>query len=150
MEIRYMLKSRVDQAGILSGRNLFAVEGVLGIVFALGFLTLTPQLLALYGIGVSAGSMLMTRFLAAFLLAAGITQFTARRHADSAAGRSITAGFLATNVLLAVVASVAIVRGDANLLGLGFIALWVVEGSWRAYLTLYIYRGPVAREGATV
>jgi hypothetical protein len=61
------------------------VDGVLGIIFALGFLVLTPQPLGLYGIGVSAASVLMTRFRAGFLLAAGVTQFSARPHADSAA-----------------------------------------------------------------
>lgn len=139
---------RPDRPGLLSAGNLFAVDGVLGIIFALGFLALTPQLLGLYGIGVSAGSVLMTRFLAGFLLAAGVTQFSARRHADSAAGRSITVGYLATNLLGAVVSAAAVARGDANLLGLAFVALFLAEGSWRSYLILRVYRLRLAPDAA--
>jgi hypothetical protein len=139
---------RPDRPRLLAARNLFVADGVLGLIFALGFLVLTPQLLSLYGIGVSAGSVLMTRLVAGFLLAAGVTQLTARRHADSPAGRSLTLGCLATKAVGAVISAIAVVRGDANLFALVFVALFLAEGAWRSYLILRIYRLQLAPDAA--
>jgi hypothetical protein len=129
-----------DRIGVLSAYNLFTYDGALAIIFGIAFMTLAPQLLGFYGIGVSAGSVLMTHLVAGFLLAAGITQLGARAAADSAAGRSITLGYLATNVVGAIIVATAVASGAANLFGLGFVGLFLLEASWRAYLTLRAYR----------
>jgi hypothetical protein len=138
-------KAELNRIGLLSARNLFTLDGTLAIIFAVAFLALAPQLLGFYGISVSTGSVLMTRLVAGFLLAAGITQLRARAAADSAVGRSITLGYLATNVAGAIIVATAVASGAANLFGLGFVGLFIVEGSWRAYLTLRVYRPGLAR-----
>jgi hypothetical protein len=138
-------KAELDRIGVLSAHNLFTYDGALGIIFGVAFLALAPQLLGFYGIGVSTGSVLMTHLLAGFLLAAGITQLRARAAADSAAGRSITLGFLATNVVGAIISATAVASGAANLFALGFVGLFLVEASWRAYLTLRVYRPGLAQ-----
>ncbi len=138
-------EAQPDRFGVLSAHNLFTLDGALGIIFAIAFMALAPQLLAFYGIGVSPGSVLMTRLVAGFLLAAGITQLAARGAADSAVGRNITLGFLATNFAGAVIVAMAVASGAANLFGLAFVGLFLFEGFWRAYLTLRAFRPGLVR-----
>jgi hypothetical protein len=135
----------LDRTGVLSARNLFTLDGALGIIFGVAFLALAPQLLAFYGIGVSTGSVLMTRVVASFLLAAGITQLRARSAADSAAGRSITLGYIATGVVGTIIIATAVASGAANLFALGFVGLFLAMSSWRAYLTVLVYRPGLVR-----
>lgn len=71
-------KAGLDRIGVLSAHNLFTLDGALAIISAVAFMALAPQLLSFHGIGVSPGSVLMTRLVAGFLLAAGITQLRAR------------------------------------------------------------------------
>ena len=129
-----------DRIGVLSARNLFTYDGALSIIFGVAFLALAPQLLGFFGIGVSTGSVLLAHILAAFMLAAGITQLGARAAADSAAGRSITLGYLATGVVGTIIIATAVASGAATRFGLGFVGLFLVLGSWRAYLILRVYR----------
>jgi hypothetical protein len=138
-------KAELDRNGVLSANNLFTLDGALAIIFAVAFLALAPQLLAFYGIGVSTGSVLITHILATFMLAAGITQLGARAAADSAAGRSITLGYLATNVVGAIIVATAVASGAANMFGLGFVGLFLILGSWRAYLLVRAYRPGLVR-----
>ena len=138
-------KAGPDRIGVLSARNLFTLDGALAIIFAVAFLALAPQLLGFYGVGVSTGSVLITHILATFMLAAGITQLSARAAAESAAGRSITLGYLATDVVGSIIIAAAVASGAANLFGLGFVGLFLVLGSWRAYLLVRVYRPGLER-----
>lgn len=133
-------KAEFRSNGVLSAHNLFTFDGALAIIFAVAFLALAPQMLGFYGIGVSTGSVLMTHILATLLLAGGITMLGARNAADSAAGRSITLGYFAASVAGTIIVATAIASGAANMFGLGFVGLFLVLGSWRAYLLVRVYR----------
>jgi hypothetical protein len=145
MESPASSKVELDRIGLLSAHNLFTFDGALAIIFAVAFLALAPQLLGFYGIGVSTGSVLITHILATFMLGTGITMLGARAAADSAAGRSITIGYLATGVVGTIIIATAVASGAANLFGLGFVGLFIVLSSWRAYLVVRVYRPRLVR-----
>ena len=130
----------MDGSEPLAARNLFAVDGVIAVVFAAGFLFGAPQLLAIYGIGVTAGTVLLARVLACFVLASGITQLSALRHADSPVAAHVTAGYLVCDVIATGVCSAAVAGGAVNSLGIGLVALFALLACWRAFLVLGVYR----------
>lgn len=101
-------------------RNLYLLNTVISLGFALGFFLLTPFLLGLMGLENTAVTRLLARLIAVELVVGGVTTFLARDVTDSKATTAINTGNFLAGVLGTVFAFGATLSGVMSWFG------WVV------------------------
>lgn len=126
---------------LLVARNLFIADGVIALLFAVGFLAIPQQLLTFFGIGVTPSSVFVARILAGPVLALGVMHASARDIADTPAGRRITLGHYAFDVVGVPTTAVGVAVGVAAPFGLLVTGLLLIQGLWRTYLLFGVYQG---------
>lgn len=101
-------------------RNLYLLNTVISLGFALGFFLLTPFLLSLMGLENTAITRLLARLIAVELVVGGVTTLLARDVTDSKATTAINTGNFLAGVLGTVFAFGATLSGVMSWFG------WVV------------------------
>ena len=88
----------------MNQRNLYIVNGVVALIFALGLLLATTTLLAMFGLDNTADARLLSQFIGVELVASGLTTLLARDTADSSVQSAISYAHMSANALGFVVA----------------------------------------------
>jgi len=103
-------------------KNLFILNGVIAVGYALAFFLATGPLLGVYGITPNPEAIFMTRWFGVGLLAVGLTTWLARNGAESDAGRAVVLALAVTYAVGAVLALWGTLFGPFNALG------WIAVG----------------------
>jgi hypothetical protein len=98
-------------------RNLFLINTVVALLFALGFLILPGVLLNLFGFTNDASTRLLGRFVGVELLVGGLMTFLARDSRDSNALEAITLSNLVASVVGFLASLAGMLSGAMSILG---------------------------------
>ena len=101
-------------------RNLYLLNSVVSLGFALGFLLLSPFLLGLFGMDVTPDTQTLGQLIAVELVVGGVTTLLARDVTDAKATSAINTGNFAAGVLGTLIALLATLSGVMGWFG------WVV------------------------
>lgn len=113
-------------------RNLYILNTVVSLGFALGFLVMSPFLLGLFGMDNTADARTLAQLIAVELVVGGVTTFLARDVTDSKATGAINTGNFLAGALGTVIALLATLSGVMGWFG------WVVTA---VYLFIVIAFG---------
>jgi len=106
---------------------LFAVAGVIAIVFGLAFLLVPEQLMSQYGLtGGDATLFYIARLFGAALVGIGLMNWSARNSAASSARGAIVQGNLVADAIGTLVAVMAQLDGVTNALGWSTVAIYAL------------------------
>ena len=109
-------------------------KAVVVAVFGIGFVLLTPILLALYGLEANPGTQLMAQLFGAAFIFEGIVLWLSRNvDLDDVAGRAIVTGVVVSNAIGFIVCLLASLSGVWNALGWLPVLLYLVFGLAFAY-----------------
>lgn len=92
-------------------RNLYLVNTVISLGFALGFLLMSPFLLGLFGMDYTADARTLGQLIAVELVVGGVITLLARDVTDSKALRAINTGNFAAGLIGIVIALLATLSG---------------------------------------
>ena len=101
-------------------RNLYLLNSVVSLGFALGFLLMSPFLLGLFGMDVTPDARTLGQLIAVELVVGGVTTLLARDVTDAKATRAINTGNFAAGVIGTLIALLATLSGVMGWFG------WVV------------------------
>jgi hypothetical protein len=110
------------QEAVMRLKQLFIINAVIAIGYALAFFVATGPLLSVYGIAPNPEGTFMARWFGVGLLAIGLTTWFARTAADSAAGRAIVRALAISYGVGLVLATWGTLFGPFNQLG------WIAVG----------------------
>jgi hypothetical protein len=106
------------------------INSVLAFGFGIAFVIAAEPTMAMYAIegapGLTPGGLLIANLLGAAFIGLGVVSFQARDAADSVARRAIALGFVAGNVIGAVMAILGITSGAVNALGWSTVAIYAL------------------------
>lgn len=111
----------------------FAAAAVVALVFGLGFMLLTEQVMSIYGVKTDAPGMLAARLFGTALVGIGVLQWFARDVEDTQARRAIILGLFVLNALGFVVVLLAQFAGTVNGLGWINVAIYLILTLGYAY-----------------
>lgn len=92
-------------------RNLYLLNTIVSLGFALGFFLISPFLLGLFGMEVSADTRTLAQLIAVELVVGGVTTLLARDVTDVTATTAINTGNFAAGVIGTVIAFLATLSG---------------------------------------
>jgi hypothetical protein len=107
-------------------RNLFLLNTVVALLFALAFLLMPSVLLQLFGFTDNAGTRLLGQFIGVELLVGGLVTFFARDLRDAKARQAISLSNLIASVIGVVVALGGMLAGAMNFLGWVIVAVYLL------------------------
>lgn len=105
-------------------RNLFLIHSLIALLYALCLLVIPKPLLFLYGLGSSAGDVLLAQFFGTQLLVSGLATLLARDAAASSARNAITLSILISSVIGLVVSIGGTISNTMNALGWSAVAIF--------------------------
>ena|SRR5437868_10832446 len=111
--------------------QFFAIAGVVGALFGLGFLLLPDMSLGTYGVPVDPHNLMQARYFGSALLAVGLMTFLARETQDAAAIRAVLMGNLVGDIAGGVVTLMAL--GIMNSMALGSLVIYVLFAAGSAW-----------------
>ena len=107
-------------------RNLFLLNTVVALLFALGFLLMPGVLLDLFGFINNAGAKLLGRFIGVELLVGGLITFLVRDSRDSNALQAITLANLIASVVGFIASLGGMISGAMGVLGWLIVATYLL------------------------
>jgi hypothetical protein len=114
-------------------RNLFVLNAVVALGFAIGFLLIPGTMWKLYGVTPGPGVNLAGQFFAVELIAVGLVCWLVRNVSDAAALRAITLALLVADVIGLVVSFIGIFSGVFNAMGWSAVVIYLVLSLGYAY-----------------
>jgi hypothetical protein len=111
----------------------FAAAAIVALVFGLGFMLLTEQVMSIYGVKTDTPGMLAARLFGTALVGIGVLQWFARDVEDMQARRAIVLGLFVLNALGFVVVLLAQFAGTINGLGWINVAIYLILTLGYAY-----------------
>lgn len=121
----------------------FAISGIVGVLFGLGFLLMPDMSLRTYGVPTDPHNLMQSRYFGATLMAFGLISFLARNTQDAVAIRALLVGGLVGNVIGAFISASAAGSLQNNMAWLS-VAIYGVFAAAAAY---YLF---AAKQGAGV
>ena len=106
-------------------RNLFIINAVVALSFALGFLVIPGTMWKLYGVTPGPGVNLAGQFFAVELIAVGLLCWLVRKVSDAAALRAITLALFVADVIGLVVSFIGIFGGVFNAMGWSAVVIYL-------------------------
>lgn len=106
-------------------RNLFVVNAVVALGFAVGFLLIPGTMWKLYGVTPGSGVNLAGQFFAVELIAVGLLSWLVRKVSDVAALQAITLALLVADVIGLVVSLIGILSGVFNAMGWSAVVIYL-------------------------
>jgi hypothetical protein len=113
----------------------FAISGVAGTLFGLGFLLLPEMSLQTYGVPTGPHNVMQSRYFGSALLAIGLVSWLARETQDAIAIRAILVAGIASNAAGAVI-SAAAAGSLQNGLAWMSVGIYGVFSAWGAWLLM--------------
>ena len=110
----------------------FAVTGVVGLLFGLGFLVLPGMSLATYGVPTDAHNLMQSRYFGSALIGIGLVSFLGRQTQDPVAYRAMLVGGLVSDVIGAAI-SFAAAGGLQNRMAWLSVAIYALFAAGAAY-----------------
>lgn len=118
-------------------KNLYLLNTVLALVFALGLFLMTPIMLKLFGMNNTKDTVTLSQFIAVELVVSGLTTFLARDVADRAARNAINTGNMIAGVLGFIVALNATLSGVMGWFGYVVVVIYAVIAVGFAYFQFF-------------
>ena len=118
-------------------RNLYLLNTVISLVFAVGLLLMTPIMLGLFGMDKTKDAVVLGQLLAVELVVGGLTTLLARDVTDSKARSAINNGNMVAGVLGFVIALNATLVGVFGWFGYVIIAVYVIVALGFAYFQFF-------------
>jgi uncharacterized membrane protein YfcA len=128
-------------------RNLFLLNTIVALLFALGFLLMPGVLLDLFGFINNAGAKLLGRFIGVELLVGGLITFFARDSRDSHAQEAIILANLIASVVGFIASLAGVISGAMGVMGWLIVATYLLLSLAFGYFQLV---GPRGRLFSTV
>jgi len=118
-------------------KNLYLLNTVLALVFALGLFLMTPIMLNLFGMNNTKDTITLSQFIAVELVVSGVTTFLARDVTDRAARSAINYSNLIGGVLGFIVALNATLSGVMGWFGYVLVVIYAVIAIGFAYFQFF-------------
>ena len=118
-------------------RNLYLLNTVISLVFAVGLLLMTPIMLGLFGMDNTKDAVVLGQLLAVELVVGGLTTLLARDVTDSKARSAINNGNMVAGVLGFVIALNATLAGVFGWFGYVIIAVYAIIALGFAYFQFF-------------
>jgi len=128
-------------------RNLFLLNTIVALLFALGFLLMPGVLLDLFGFINNAGAKLLGRFIGVELLVGGLITFFTRDSRDSHAQEAIILANLIASVVGFIASLAGVISGAMGVMGWLIVATYLLLSLAFGYFQLV---GPRGRLFSTV
>jgi hypothetical protein len=106
-------------------RNLFILNAIVALGFAIGFLVIPGTMWELYGVTPGPGVNLAGQFFAVELIAVGLLSWLVRNVSDTAALKAITLALLVADVIGLVVSFIGIFGGVFNAMGWSAVVIYL-------------------------
>jgi hypothetical protein len=106
--------------------TLMAIKTIIVIFFGIGFVLIPEAVMSLYGVGLDAGGVYMTRLFGAAFLLLGILLWSARKDPGSQALRAIVLGVFIGDVIGFIASLLGQLSGVPNALGWSVVALYLL------------------------
>lgn len=118
-------------------KNLYLLNTVLALVFALGLLLMTPIMLGLFGMDNTKGAVILGQLIAVELVVSGTITFLARDVTDRAARSAINTGNMIAGVLGVIVTLNATLSSVMGWFGYVVVAIYAVIAVGFAYFQFF-------------
>jgi hypothetical protein len=118
-------------------RNMYLLNTIISLVFALGLFLMTPVMLKLFGMGNTKEAVVLAQLIAVELVVGGLTTLLARDVTDPKARSAINYGNMVAGVLGIVVALNATLTGVLGWFGYVIIAVYVIVAFGFAYFQFF-------------
>jgi ABC-type transport system involved in multi-copper enzyme maturation permease subunit len=118
-------------------RNMYLLNTIISLVFALGLLLMTPVMLSLFGMDNTPDARTLGQLIAVELVVGGLTTLLARDVTDPKARSAINYGNMAAGVLGIVIALNATLTGVLSWFGYVIIAVYVIVAFGFAYFQFF-------------
>jgi hypothetical protein len=118
-------------------RNMYLLNTVISLVFAIGLLLMTPVMLGLFGMDNTKDAVVLAQLIAVELVVGGLTTLLARDVTDPKARTAINTGNMVAGVLGVVVALNATLTGVLGWFGYVVIAIYAIIALGFAYFQFF-------------
>lgn len=118
-------------------RNMYLLNTVISLVFAIGLLLMGPVMLGLFGMDNTKDAVVLAQLIAVELVVSGLTTLLARDVTDPKARTAINTGNMVAGVLGIVVALNATLTGVLGWFGYVIIAVYAVVALGFAYFQFF-------------
>ncbi len=118
-------------------RNMYLLNSVISLVFAIGLLLMAPVMLGLFGMDTTRDAVVLAQLIAVELVVGGLITLLARDVTDPKARTAINTGNMAAGVLGIVVALNATLTGVLGWFGYVIIAVYAVVALGFAYFQFF-------------
>jgi len=118
-------------------RNMYLLNTIISLVFAIGLLLMTPVMLGLFGMDNTKDAVVLAQLIAVELVVGGLTTLLARDVTDPKARSAINYGNMIAGVLGVVVALNATLMGVLGWFGYVVIAIYAILALGFAYFQIF-------------